>query len=67
MLVLKRKEGSWVEIRHRSGDLLRIRVYGIDGGFPGHANLAFQDDARNFEINRPERVVRPPHISESPE
>lgn len=55
MLVLKRKEGQWVEVTHRSGDVLRIRVCKIEGGMPGHLNLAFDDDARNFEIERPER------------
>lgn len=55
MLVLKRKEGQWVEVTHRSGDVLRIRVCKIEGGTPGHLNLAFDDDARHFEIERPER------------
>lgn len=55
MLVLKRKEGQWVEVTHRSGDVLRIRVCKIEGGAPGHLNLAFDDNARYFEIERPER------------
>jgi hypothetical protein len=55
MLVLKRKEGQWVEVTHRSGDVLRIRACNIQGANPGHVNLAFDDDARNFEIERPER------------
>ncbi len=55
MLVLKRKEGQWVEVTHRSGDTLRIRVCKIEPGQPGHLNLAFDDDARHFEIERPER------------
>ena len=55
MLVLKRKEGQWVEVTHRSGDVLRIRVCKIEGGDPGHLNLAFDDDARHCEIERPER------------
>jgi hypothetical protein len=58
MLVLKRKEGQWVDVRHHSGDLLRIRVCQIESGQPGHLNLAFDDDARNFEIERPERILR---------
>lgn len=58
MLVLRRKEGQWVEVVHSaSGDTLRVRVYDICGDFPGRANLAFDDDARNFEIQRPERVI----------
>ena len=59
MLVLKRKEGQWVEVTHRSGDVLRIRVCKIEGGSPGHLNLAFDDAARHFEIERPERRHQP--------
>ena len=55
MLVLKRKEGQWVHITHKSGDVLRVRVYDIESGFPSRVNVAFDDDARNFEIQRPER------------
>ncbi|MEW4570955.1 hypothetical protein AB1L88_24060 [Tautonia sp. JC769] len=62
MLVLKRKEGQWVEIIHRSGDVIRLRVYDIQAaaGVPSRTNLAFDDAARNFEIRRPERRVTPP-------
>lgn len=60
MLVLKRKEGQWVEITHSSsGDQLRIRLYDLCGGHSGRANLAFDDPARNFEIQRPERFRSP--------
>jgi hypothetical protein len=59
MLVLKRKEGQWVEITHKSGDILRIKVYDISGRCPARANLAFDDSDRNFHIQRPERVLRP--------
>jgi hypothetical protein len=55
MLVLKRKEGQWVEVTHKSGDMIRIRVYRIREGFPSQLDLAFDDDARNFEVQRPER------------
>jgi hypothetical protein len=58
MLVLKRKEGQWVEVTHRSGEVLRIRVCRIEPGMPGQLNLAFDDDARHFEIERPERKRR---------
>lgn len=58
MLVLKRKEGQWVDITHRNGDLLRIRVCQIEGGQPGQLNLAFDDPDRHFEIERPERKRR---------
>ena len=67
MLVLKRKEGQWVEVTHRSGDLLRIRVCKIEGGAPGHLNLAFDDDARHFEIERPERRHQTPQIIVKPD
>ncbi len=59
MLVLKRKEGQWVEITHKSGDKIRIRVYRIREGFPSQLDLAFDDEARNFEIQRPERKLGP--------
>jgi hypothetical protein len=60
MLVLKRKEGQWIEITHaRTGDVLRIRLYDVVGGLPGRANLAFDDPARNFAIERPERRLAP--------
>ncbi len=57
MLVLKRKEGQWVDVIHRSGDILRLRVYEIQQGAPSRANIAFDDPERNFEIRRPERRV----------
>lgn len=55
MLVLRRTEGQWVEVTHRSGDVIRIRVYDLRGTIPakpGQAHLAFDDDARNFTITR---------------
>ncbi len=55
MLVLRRKEGQWVEITHKSGDVIRVRVYNIRTRFPGQLDLAFDDDAHNFDIQRPER------------
>ena len=57
ILVLKRKEGQWVEITHKSGDKLRIRAFRIREGFPSQLDLAFDDDDRNFEIQRPERKL----------
>ena len=62
MLVLRRTEGQWVEIVHAaSGAVLRVRVYAIltEPDRPAQCHLAFDDDARNFEIQRPERAVRP--------
>lgn len=60
MLVLKRREGQWVEVIHKSGDVLRMRVYHIDSGPPGRVDIAFDDDPRNFEIQRPERIRTSP-------
>lgn len=62
MLVLKRKDGQWIEVTHRSGDVLRFRVYDICGESPARANLAFDDPERNFSIQRPERPLRGPHL-----
>ena len=60
MLVIRRKEGQWVDILHeKSGDTLRIRTYNIRSRHPGQIDLAFEDDARNFQIERPERGVPP--------
>ncbi len=59
MLVLRRTEGQWVEVTHRSGDRLRFRVYDLRSEQPGRVHLAFDDAARNFEIQRPERASRP--------
>src|SRR4051794_31014076 len=58
MLILRRKEGQWVDITHRSGDTIRVRVYNIRARQPGQLDLAFDDDARNFQVQRPERADR---------
>ena len=58
MLILRRKEGQWVEITHKSGDVIRVRVYNIRARYPGQLDLAFDDDDRNFAIQRPERTGR---------
>lgn len=59
MLVIRRTEGQWVHIRHEaSGDMLRLRLYDLE---TGRAHLAFDDDERNFAIERPDRK---PHPSE---
>jgi hypothetical protein len=54
MLVLKRKEGQWIEVTHKSGDKMLIRVYNIRSSFPGQLDLAFDDEGRNFTVRRPE-------------
>ena len=62
MLVLRRKDGQWIEVTHRSGDVLRFRVYEISGESPGRVNLAFDDPERHFAIQRPERLFKGPHF-----
>lgn len=59
MLILRRKEGQWLEITHRSGDVLRLRLCNIRPGHPNQVEAVFDDAARNFAIERPERVHRP--------
>lgn len=55
MLILRRKEGQWLDVEHAaSGDKLRICVKNIRE--PGQLDLMFEDDQRNFEINRPKAV-----------
>jgi hypothetical protein len=60
MFVIRRSDGQWVEITHRSGDVLRLRVYGLSNPHPGRVQLAFEDAARNFRIERPERTAAAP-------
>lgn len=58
MLVLGRYESEWVEITHKSGDRLMVRVNRIHASGERHnatVSLAFDDPDRNFEIERPER------------
>ena len=50
MLVLRREEGQWLEITHRSGDRLRICVYNIRSRFPGQLDMAFEDTDHHFDI-----------------
>jgi hypothetical protein len=57
MLVLRRKEGQWVEVTHKSGDTIRIRVYNIRSRYPSQLDLGFQDETHSFRIQRPERVI----------
>lgn len=56
MLVLRRKQGQWLEVTHKSGDVMRVKVNAISNESKGsQVNLAFEDNARNFRIERPER------------
>ena len=59
MLVLRRKEGQWIDITHRSGDVLRVRVYDLRSR-TGQVSLAFDDADRNFAIQRPEAAIPDP-------
>lgn len=56
MLVLRRNDGQWVEITHKSGDTLRVRVYNIRSRSPGQLDMAFDDVSCNFKIERVERL-----------
>lgn len=56
MLVLRRHEGQWLEVRHRSGEVLRVLVVRVGRG---DVDLAFEDAPRHFAVERPGRVVRP--------
>jgi hypothetical protein len=58
MLVIRRTDGQWVEVTHKSGDKLRFRVYDLSHDGHGRAHLAFHDPERNFLIQRPERAAR---------
>ena len=57
-MILRRKEGQWVEITHRSGDVIRVRVCNIRARHPGQLDLALDDPDHNFVIQRPERLAR---------
>ncbi len=43
MLILRRKEGDWVEIRDKAGNMIAIRVYNIRHRGVGQCELAFDD------------------------
>lgn len=58
MLVLRRRDGQWIEVTHRSGDVLWIRVSARDDGRPGSVDLAFDDPDHHFTIQRPERAKK---------
>jgi hypothetical protein len=76
MLVLKRRSGQWVEITvneetlkevlNRGGEAkLRFRVYNIVGKEEGtpRVDIAFEDQDRIYEIQRPERVLKKASVS----
>jgi hypothetical protein len=55
MLLLRRDIGQWVQVTDQEGRILRIQVRRPPAGRRGDIELAFDDDARHFEIDRPER------------
>lgn len=61
MLVLRRRDGQWIEIESAAtGHVLRVRVYRRPGDRPEWVNMAFDDADHHFLIRRPERVNAPP-------
>lgn len=56
MLVLRRKDGQWLTITHKSGDVMRVRVYNFREN--RQCDLGFDDAAHNFAIQRPEREAK---------
>lgn len=60
MLVLRRKEGQWLAITHRSGETIRVRVCNVRPRYPGQLDLVFDDPHQNFAIEREERATPPP-------
>ncbi len=64
MLVLKRSSNQWLTMTHpKSGDVVRVKVQNFrptDGRTPPTVDLVFDDDARNFDIQRDERVQAKP-------
>jgi hypothetical protein len=61
MLVLYRKEGQWTEIIHKSGDVIRFKIgEPSENDRNGRRRVIFDDQERNFDVARPERVKGKP-------
>ena len=61
MLLLRRKEGQWIEIKHvESGDTLYLGTTAIRGLLKGKGTvlLLCDDKAKNFIIQREERLYK---------
>jgi sRNA-binding carbon storage regulator CsrA len=57
MLVLKRKDGQWINITHaKTGEVVRMHIYNLKNG---QVDIAFDDASRNFDIQRPDRKQGP--------
>lgn len=52
MLIMRVKEGQWIEIKHKSGDVIRVRLCNIRPRYRGRLDTVFDDDAHNFSIVR---------------
>ena len=58
MLILRRGEDDWTIITDKDGNVAKIKVCRIIRGRHGHVyDLIFDDPARNFKIDRPERRI----------
>jgi subtilisin-like proprotein convertase family protein len=62
MLVVRRKEGQWLEVQDTENNhSFRFRVYNIQKGVngrPGTVDIALDDEPKHFYFNRPERIIR---------
>ncbi len=50
-LILRGEEGQWVEIIHRSGDKIRVRVCNIRPLYTGKFDMVLDDPDQNFLID----------------
>jgi hypothetical protein len=59
-LILRRCEGDWIKIIHRSGDVLWLHHTEIRPEFGLTVEAHFRDDPKNFRILRGELLREPP-------
>ncbi len=65
MLVIRRREGQWIDVVHgATGDMVRIRVNTIRRDYD--VSLGFDDPDWNFEITRPKSVKAEVETEEQP-
>jgi hypothetical protein len=65
-LILRRCEGNWIKIIHRSGDVLWLRHTEIRPEFGLTVEAHFCDDPKNFRILRGELLRVPPGAGAMP-
>jgi hypothetical protein len=60
MLAIKSFKGKWIDVTHRSGDVIRICVQDSDAEYadPTRVKIVFDDKARNFDIVRQDAIVK---------